>query len=161
MISFANVPPEAMEALCTPMHPIISASPQQHRGALYLGSFAAILDAHLLTSHDIGAVVQVLESPYLPSVEAHAAEGNKLDCCRIDIHDSTNTDLRPHLESTVRWIDDKLRQGINVLVHCQQVRFFSHISLRVPCLTQVRDTGYLALCVGRDRVPHLHPQDEL
>ena len=27
-----------------------------------------------------------------------------------------------HLEATVRWIDERLRMGVNVLVHCQQVR---------------------------------------
>ncbi|KAI0787763.1 dual specificity phosphatase [Fomes fomentarius] len=120
MISFTDLPSEVMEAMCIPMHLILSASPQQHTGALYLGSFTAILDPALLTSHQIQAVVQILESPWLPSVEAHAAQGNELECCRLNISDSTSTDLHPHLESTVHWIDDKLRRGINVLVHCQQ-----------------------------------------
>ena len=57
-----------------------------------------------------------------PSVDAHAAQGVKLECYRLDILDSTTADLKPHLEATVRWIDDRLRRGVNVLVHCQQVR---------------------------------------
>ncbi|EJF56347.1 DSPc-domain-containing protein [Dichomitus squalens LYAD-421 SS1] len=120
MIRFDNLPPEVMQAMCTPMHLILPASPQQRTGALFLGSFSAILDPSLLASNHISALVQVLDAPWLPSVEAHAAQGNKLECYRLDILDSTSADLRPHLESTVRWIDDRLRRGLNVLVHCQQ-----------------------------------------
>ncbi|KAI0738800.1 phosphatases II [Daedaleopsis nitida] len=120
MIRFDNLPPEVMQAMCTPMHLILPASPQQHTGALYLGSFSAILDPSLLSAHHIQALVQVLDAPWLPSVEAHAAQGIKLECYRLDILDSTTADLRPHLEATVRWIDDRLRRGLNVLVHCQQ-----------------------------------------
>ena len=122
MIRFDNVPPEVMRAMCTPMHLILPASPQQHTGALYLGSFSAILDPALLSANNIQALVQVLDAPWLPSVEAHAAQGNRLECYRHDILDSSSADLRPHLEATVRWIDDRLRRGVNVLVHCQQVR---------------------------------------
>ena len=125
MIRFDNVPPEVMQAMCTPMHLILPASPQQHTGALYLGSFSAILDPALLSANNIQALVQVLDAPWLPSVEAHAAQGNRLECYRLDILDSSSADLRPHLEATVRWIDDRLRRGVNVLVHCQQVRPYS------------------------------------
>lgn len=122
MIRFDNLPPEVMQAMCTPMHLILPASPQQRTGALFLGSFSAILDPALLSSNNIAALVQVLDAPWLPSVEAHAQQGNKLECYRLDILDSTSADLRPHLEATVRWIDERLRRGINILVHCQQVR---------------------------------------
>lgn len=137
MIRFDNVPPEVMQAMCTPMHLILPASPQQHTGALYLGSFSAILDPALLSANHIQALVQVLDAPWLPSVEAHAAQGNRLECYRLDILDSSSADLRPHLEATVRWIDDRLRRGVNVLVHCQQVRPSSLCASRipVPCLT--------------------------
>ncbi|KAI1789918.1 DSPc-domain-containing protein [Ganoderma leucocontextum] len=120
MIRFDNLPQEVMQAMCTPMHLILPASPQQHSGALFLGSFSAILDPALLSSNHIAALVQVLDAPWLPSVDAHAAQGNKLECYRLDILDSSSADLRPHLEATVRWIDERLRRGINVLVHCQQ-----------------------------------------
>ena len=122
MIRFDNLPPEVMQAMCTPMHLILPPSQSARTGALYLGSFSAILDPALLASHTIGALVQVLDAPWLPSVDAHAAQGVKLECYRLDILDSTSADLKPHLEATVRWIDDRLRRGVNVLVHCQQVR---------------------------------------
>ena len=117
MIRFDNLPPEVMQAMCTPMHLILPASAQQRTGALYLGSFSAILDPGLLGAHHIAALVQVLDAPWLPSVEAHAAQGIKLESYRLDILDSSTADLRPHLKAAVRWIDDRLRRGVNVLVH--------------------------------------------
>ncbi|GBE84152.1 DSPc-domain-containing protein [Sparassis latifolia] len=120
MIRFDNLPPEVMQAMCTPMHLILppSPSPSARTGALFLGSFSAILDPVLLESNKISALVQVLDAPWLPSVDAHAKHG--LEAYRLDILDSTSADLKPHLEATVRWIDDRLRKGVNVLVHCQQ-----------------------------------------
>ena len=123
MIRFDSLPPEVMQAMCTPMHLILPptpspSAPSRRTGALYLGSFSAILDPALLTSHKVGALVQVLDAPWLPSVDAL---GVKCESYRLDIMDSTTADLKPHLEATVRWIDDRLRQGVNVLVHCQQV----------------------------------------
>ncbi|KAK7682281.1 hypothetical protein QCA50_014484 [Cerrena zonata] len=120
MIRFDNLPPEVMQAMCTPMHQIIPPSASNRTGALFLGSFSAILDPDLLMSNGINSLVQVLDAPWLPSVDAHAKQGVKLDCYRLDIMDSTSADIKPHLESTVRWIDEKLRKGANVLVHCQQ-----------------------------------------
>lgn len=128
MIRFESLPPEVMQAMCTPMHQIIPPSVTSRTGALYLGSFSAILDPDLLMSHGISALVQVLDAPWLPSVDAHAKQGVKLDCYRLDILDSTSADLKPHLESTVRWIDEKLRKGSNVLVHCQQACSRTHLT---------------------------------
>ncbi len=122
MIRFDNLPPEVMQAMCTPMHLILPASPTTHTGALYLGSLSAIFDAQLLSSHSIGALVQVLDAPWLPSVDAQQTGGRRMESYRLDILDSTTADLKPHLEATVRWIDERLRRGVNVLVHCQQVR---------------------------------------
>ncbi|EMD34294.1 hypothetical protein CERSUDRAFT_117175 [Gelatoporia subvermispora B] len=116
MIRFDGLPPEAMQAMCTPMHLILPASPTARTGALYLGSLAAILDPTLLAAHAISALVHVLDAPWLPAPDPKAP----LDAYRLDISDSTSVDLRPHLESAVRWIDDRLRRGLNVLVHCQQ-----------------------------------------
>ncbi|KAI0345454.1 phosphatases II [Trametopsis cervina] len=123
MIRFENLPPEVMQAMCTPMHLILppsasSTSPTSRSGALYLGSLQAIFDAPLLSAHAIGALVQVLDAPWLPSVDAQGP--GKMDAYRLDILDSTTADLKPHLEATVRWIDERLRRGVNVLVHCQQ-----------------------------------------
>ena len=63
MIRFDNLPPEVMQAMCTPMHLILPPSQTARTGALYLGSFSAILDPSLLPSHTIGAHVQVLDAP--------------------------------------------------------------------------------------------------
>ena len=137
MIRFDNLPPEVMQAMCTPMHLILPPSATAHTGALYLGSFSAILDPALLRAHAIGALVQVLDEPWLPPQDAHAKEGIHLETFRLDILDSTQADLAPHLEATVRWIDDRLRKGANVLVHCQQVRALCSVG-RERVLTVVR-----------------------
>ena len=56
MILFDNLPPEVMQAMCTPMRLIIPPS----TGALYLDSFSAALDQPLLEQYRIAALVQVL-----------------------------------------------------------------------------------------------------
>ncbi|OSX57069.1 hypothetical protein POSPLADRAFT_1061776 [Postia placenta MAD-698-R-SB12] len=115
MIRFDTLPPEVMQAMCTPMHLVLPASPHARTGALYIGSFIAALDQPLLDAHRIAALVQVLDAPWLPDPADHP-----LDAYRLNILDSTSVDIRPHLEDAVRWIDDRLRRGVNVLVHCQQ-----------------------------------------
>ena len=67
MIRFENLPPEVIQAMCTPMHLILPASAQQLTGALCLGSFSfsAILDPGLLGSHHSVALV-VLDALCLP-----------------------------------------------------------------------------------------------
>ena len=119
MIRFDNLPPEVMQAMCTPMHLILPPSTTNRTGALYLGSFSAILDPGLLGAHHIAALVQVLDVPWLPSVEAHAAQGIKLESYWLDMSDSSKADLRPYvLQVTVPLIDDCRWHGVNVLVHC-------------------------------------------
>ena len=124
MISFSGLSPEVAEAMCTPMHLILPASPPSATprpqcsipGALYLGSITAVLDPSILKEHDIHHLVQVLDVPWLPAYEEDGYE-----CYRLDILDTESQDLRPHLEDTVEDIDSALRRGRNVLVHCQQV----------------------------------------
>ncbi|KAH9057999.1 phosphatases II [Lactarius deliciosus] len=122
MISFSGLSPEVAEAMCTPMHLILPSSPpvtsrpqSSIPGALYLGSITAVLDPSILKEHDIRHLVQVLDVPWLPAYEEDGYE-----CYRLDILDTENQDLRPHLEDTVENIDSALRRGRNVLVHCQQ-----------------------------------------
>lgn len=119
MIRFDSVPPEVMQAMCTPMHLVLPPSPPPRiSGALYLGSYSAFLEPTNLSQNAITSVVQVVDPTFMG--EGHAHHGRKLDIYRLDILDSTSADLKPHLEATVRWIDDRLRKGYNVLVHCQQ-----------------------------------------
>lgn len=125
MIRFGNLPPEVMQAMCTPMHQILPASSASRTGALYLGSYAAYLESALLQQHMITALVQVLDSSFLSGSD----DRMNMEVYRVDMFDSINADLRPHLEKTVRWIDERLRRGINVLVHCHQVSLIAPICL--------------------------------
>ena len=118
MIRFDSLPPEVMQAMCTPMHQILSPSiiSGSRTGSLYIGSLSAVNDIDLLRDHRISHLVQVLDAPWLP-----VSEADGFDCHRISILDHNTVDLKPHLESACNYIDRALRSGRNVLVHCQQV----------------------------------------
>jgi protein-tyrosine phosphatase len=120
MIRFDGLPPEVMQAMCTPMHLIMPASPpnpsRPGTGALYLGSLSATMEQSVLREHNITHLVQVLDVPWLPLTERDGFE-----CYRIDILDVPSADLRGHLEGACKDIDKALRGGKNILVHCQQV----------------------------------------
>ena len=137
MISFENVPPDEMEALCTPMHRVLSPSPpdelsastgnkndgQAGSGALYLGSMAALGEHDLLRSNHIAHLVQVLEVPWAPQ-EAAVPPDMDIAKYRIDLEDSKSAGpaLRGQLAPACDYIRDALGKGENVLVHCHQVR---------------------------------------
>lgn len=118
MIHFDQVAPEVMQAMCTPMHQVLSPAPvagHPPTGALYIGSFIAALDKDMLREHDITHLVQVLNVPWLP---AYDKEG--FSTYHIGIDDATSADIRPYLEAACNYIDSALRSGRNCLVHCQQ-----------------------------------------
>ncbi|KAJ3575509.1 hypothetical protein NP233_g1049 [Leucocoprinus birnbaumii] len=118
MIRFDQLPPEVMQAMCTPMHEVLSATPvpgHTTTGALFIGSFAAVQDKDMLREHRITHLVQVLDVPWLP-----AFEKDGFSTYRISIDDATNVDIRPYLEAACNYIDAALRSGRNCLVHCQQ-----------------------------------------
>lgn len=120
MIHFDQVAPEVMQAMCTPMHQVLSPAPvagHPPTGALYIGSFIAAQDKDMLREHDITHLVQVLNVPWLP---AYDKEG--FNTYHIGIDDATSADIRPYLEAACNYIDSALRSGRNCLVHCQQVR---------------------------------------
>ncbi|THH13067.1 hypothetical protein EW146_g7115 [Bondarzewia mesenterica] len=157
MISFAGLCPEVMQAMCTPMHLILPAapshepSPPPHRtsspsfagqGALYLGSFAAVLEPTLLKEHNICHLVQVLDGSWTPGPSPSGISAH-----RIDIQDIESADLKPHLEDAVESIDSALSRGQNVLVHCHQVGISSPLSLlhtqpRSSSRARTRARGY-------------------
>lgn len=131
MIRFDTLPPEVVQAMCTPMHLILESMPVHQvqgssgiasklasSGALFLGSLSAVNDTDLLRSNHISHLVQVMDAPWLPSIEK--SEKNGLTCYRIDIVDSSSNDLKPHLEAVCNYIDKALKRGESVLVHCQQ-----------------------------------------
>lgn len=121
MIRFDELPPEVMQAMCTPMHMVMNpSSSSQSRpstGALYLGSLAATMDKPMLHEHKITHIVQVLDVPWQP-----LSEKDGFECYRIDILDVPSADLKSELEGACKDIDKALKNGQNVLVHCQQVR---------------------------------------
>jgi hypothetical protein len=133
MIRFDNLPQEVMQAMCTPMHQILAPTPlpptshhpPRQSGALYLGSLTACLDHSLLHSHHITHLVQVLDVPWLP-----LSEKDGFQCYRIDIMDIATADLKPHLEGVCGYIDNALKRGESVLVHCQQVRLAGFFASR-------------------------------
>ena len=116
MIRFDSLPPEVMQAMCTPMHQILPpSSSSSHPGSLYLGSMTAAMDKDLLRHHKITHIIHVVDVPWLPMPEKEGFNGYK-----ISVLDHEGEDLRPHLEAACCHIDKALRGGKNVLVHCQQ-----------------------------------------
>lgn len=130
MIRFDNVPPEVMQAMCTPMHPILtppssstpispSSSSASSTGGLYLGSLAALSDVPALRAAHITHLVQILDVPWLPPLQQQG-----FICYQIkidDTEDEAKVDLRKYLKDATNWIEGVMRQGGGVLVHCQQV----------------------------------------
>ncbi|KAJ7198024.1 protein-tyrosine phosphatase-like protein [Mycena pura] len=140
MIRFDTLPPEVMQAMCTPMHEILPRTPlptphaptpsssspyapyptsgqqQPLSGALYLGSLSAVNDHPLLRAHGIRHLVHALEAPWAPLCRPE----DGFVSYTIDIRDKETVDLRPHLENACQYIERALRQGEGVLVHCQQ-----------------------------------------
>jgi len=123
MIRFDSLPPEVIQAMCTPMHQILPPSniSGANTGSLYVGSLSAVADKDLLHQHHISHLVQVLDAPWLP-----ISEKDGFNCYHISILDHHTVDLKPHLEAACNHIDRALRSGRNVLVHCQQVSHFSN-----------------------------------
>ena len=123
-----------MQAMCTPMHLIMKASPASQSypamGALYLGSLSATMEKSILHEHKITHLVQVLDVPWLPITEKDGFE-----CYRIDILDIPSANLKVELEGACKDIDNALRRGQNVLVHCQQVSLPPSISASLADFT--------------------------
>lgn len=146
IIRFDGVPPEIIQAMCTPMHQILLPPPAQHLGHLWLGSFAAISDNDLLRKHRISHIVQVIDVSWLPPVN-----DPNMTVTRIDIMDIPSADLKSHLDDTCARIEKSLTSGKNVLVHCQQVCF---AYLPSQLFSSPLSQGHLSQCVCRHRIPY-------
>ena len=151
MIRFDNVPPEIVQAMCTPMHQILLPPPTQHLGNLWLGSFAAISDPDLLRKHRISHLVQVIDVPWLPPVN-----DPNMTVTRIDIMDIPSADLKSHLDDACARIEMSLAAGKNVLVHCQQVCFPFPPS-NLPSSPSPL-SGHLSQRFGRHCISHQKPR---
>ncbi|KAJ3504913.1 hypothetical protein NLJ89_g7691 [Agrocybe chaxingu] len=134
MIRFDNIPPEVMQAMCTPMHQILPSSSaypshpssschSHHLGPLFLGSLTAAQDPPLLRSQGISHIVSVLDAPWAPTPSHLEREG--FSVYKIEVGDEATVDLRPYLEAVCANIEGVRRMGRGVLVHCQQVRIFA------------------------------------
>lgn len=119
MIRREDMSSEMWEAMCTPMHVILPASPKTSFGALYVGSWFASVDADLLQTNAIKHLVEVLDSPWGNGQQQSPPGG--CDLYKIAIPDSSTADLKSHLDESCKHIHDVLRKGRNVLVYCQQV----------------------------------------
>lgn len=104
-----------------PMNEVLPATGR--RGALFIGSWIASVDDELLAAHNIRALVSLHDAGLAGEMEPRAGRSAH----RIVIHDSTAVDIRPYLDASCRFIEEKLSRGENVLVHCQQVRFIPAI----------------------------------
>jgi hypothetical protein len=157
MIRFDQMPPEVMQAMCTPMHEVLPAMPppRGHGAALWLGSLTASMDSGLLREHRIGHLVQVLDVPWLPDP---ATAGLALECYRMDILDIPSADLRSHLEGACQDIRSALARGKNVLVHCQQARY---TLLVASSYAYAYGLGDLAQRGSRHRLSHRRPRHDL
>lgn len=177
MLLADQFPPEAWEAICTPMHEILPEGVKSAgSGALWLGSWTASVDSELLSRNKIKAIVECHDSPWgvcesvsLPAsptppsfarspTSPHYQPGSRpplarasstvtggsnssagsikkadgISRFRVSISDSSTPDLlKPHLDGVVRFIDEKISRGENVLVHCQQV---SLVKIRIKFL---------------------------
>jgi len=115
MIRRQDMSPEAWAAMCIPINEVLPAEPRTGEGALFIGSWFASIDEELLDAHDVRALVCVNDSLMVPS-----GVQRRRGTYKIVIPDSTNADLRPHLDGVVRHIAEQRADGVNVLVHCQQ-----------------------------------------
>lgn len=64
MIPAHAYPPDVWEAICTPMHEILPASPHSGKGALFLGSWTAAVDTDLLARNNVRAIVECHDAPW-------------------------------------------------------------------------------------------------
>ncbi|KAF7378167.1 hypothetical protein MSAN_00241200 [Mycena sanguinolenta] len=128
MIRFDTLPPEVMQAMCTPMHQILppTALPPSAQ-QMPMPSSSSPYAPYPSSSNLAGQrqPVRMSGGLYLGSLSAPlwAPPARKEDgfvAYSIDIRDKESVDLRPHLEAACVYIERALKRGEGVLVHCQQ-----------------------------------------
>ncbi|KDQ51555.1 hypothetical protein JAAARDRAFT_41005 [Jaapia argillacea MUCL 33604] len=148
MISFDGLPPEVMQAMCTPMHQILPpaslpASPGSqtsngHHHPSYHPQSRSSYPSPAHPSHHrhtgalyLGSLAASIDRDLLSSHRiSHLVQvidapwlptpPDGTRCHRINIMDLPSADLRSHLEEACEVIDGAIGRGENVLVHCQQ-----------------------------------------
>ncbi|KAJ7574116.1 protein-tyrosine phosphatase-like protein [Mycena floridula] len=66
MIRFDSLPPEVIQAMCTPMHQVIPRRNSTNTGGLYIGSLSALHEPDMLRREGVTHLVQVLDVGWLP-----------------------------------------------------------------------------------------------
>ncbi|KAF9259698.1 phosphatases II [Marasmius fiardii PR-910] len=150
MIRFDNLPPEVMQAMCTPMHCILgppsssppalnrsySSSKSPYPTPPHSSSPSPYLPAHSLPTSNASLFLGSLSAIEDPSMlRQHRIsvvvqvidapwvpplDEREFTCYKIPVMDATSVDLTPYLEGVCSFIEGSLRSGRGVLVHCQQ-----------------------------------------
>ncbi|KAK1218650.1 hypothetical protein PQX77_018661 [Marasmius sp. AFHP31] len=149
MIRFDNLPPEVMQAMCTPMHLVLSVPPS---GPVSRTSSSSTKSPYPTPPssgtpspslpgtplpHGVGSLylgsLSAIEDPSIlrdhrVSVVVQVIDApwippldeKEFTCYKIPILDASSVDLKPYLEGVCGFIDGQVKSGKGVLVHCQQ-----------------------------------------
>ncbi|KAK6971336.1 protein-tyrosine phosphatase-like protein [Favolaschia claudopus] len=123
MIRFDTLPPEVMQAMCTPMHQILpptalpptnSQMPHPSSASPYApypsSSSSATQPPKMSGGLYLGSLSAALEAPWAPP----ARKEDGFVAYSIDIRDKETVDLRPHLEAACVYIERALKRGEGV-----------------------------------------------
>ena len=134
-------------------------------GRIYLGGMSHALNDELLEEKDIRAVITIHPRDLLAWDERDASYGLRRYCtdgCPIQYHlmvpleDSSNSNLIDHFDDTYDFIQEHLKKGHNILIHCKSGRSRS-VAVLIAYLqrkhyeTTVRPQG-LAINNARDKM---------
>jgi protein-tyrosine phosphatase len=89
-----------------------NAKKKQNDGRLFLGGLVDAQDPCFLTSNNIQSVVTV------DTWKPHSLKFNPYQL-HLPVLDMGNENIAQYFRFAFRWLQDELRQGRNVLVHCQ------------------------------------------
>jgi protein tyrosine phosphatase len=93
------------------VHLILEASDK--RGALYLGNSQSQKKLDFLNSIGVQAVLSVTSNMF------HTYSTSALPYHKIlDVEDEREADLKMHFQESAKWINQHIKEGRNVLVHC-------------------------------------------
>ena len=88
------------------------------KGNVYLGSVMAAEDVSYLKDHKVKAVLSALDEGRYPWGYIDDILDKNMFHMRITLDDDENTNIAQYFDETSRFIDEHVRAGRNVLVHC-------------------------------------------
>ena len=116
MIRRDELSPETWAAMCSSIDLGLPADKRSKHGRLYIGTWIASVDTEILDSYRINAILSINDEMMSSSERTDGRAAY-----RINLSDSTASDIGPYLNGACKFISEKLSEGGNVLVHCQQV----------------------------------------